>query len=777
MSTQQNLLFQVGDRVLHAQSGIGTVETISDGVINVKFDGQDIADTLCTEDLQALTAVPSPLIGALGVARRGVPVISARPKSKLPFDSGWQNIATTDEAQIRKWAAERPGCNFACVAKPDGVCFFETDEDGVVERYEKETGLKFEETFTVRSRNGRFHYYFLQTGLTRSVGSITQKEIPFGSFRQNNAYVVAPFAIHPISSEPYTVANKAKIIPMPNSLLDWLVAQRVRVEGNKISAAALAASNDPIPLGQHDVTLTIIAGKWRQDGLEYEEIRAGLIRVCEERCVGYGSDYVEMCEKIAKSICRYPKGAPVTVTISGKLPGQGVVEKVKPEGEPAQNVPIAKADPIRMFNAAEYVHPAVCLEGDVLSDLAVALTRDSGVPPQYVQANLITAAMSIFATRITPPWQNRLVFHPRYYSLFVSDTGGACKKEALTRAQWAFGFITDPSGKLKTPAKMNAVSDLSDKAIRPPNFVNANNWGSGIFMLKQLAKMRTCDTTIPIHLIGVYDEGKTAWSKQDSERESLESVWLTLFSDDTDSKGSCKNGDNEVKNTHVSQIAFFTMKGFKSSFEGTGNVGDGYVSRLWFVVGSKKSTDGKEWPAIDTPENIQLAEKFTNICSHPPERLTCTEEAFQAITEVNKWIESQDKYYQPRLAEYFDKQCLWRAIFSGGRITPDVVRRAKAAIEDQLFIRVNLWPVDSKNRQAFLENKILSLFKTYEELHTVEQLMKALSIGTRDGEISAQEFKWTLKNLNENHLLYWAAKTRRGNWLLAKVKPTAEEDQ
>ena len=29
MSTQQNPLFQVGDRVLHTQSGIGSVESVS----------------------------------------------------------------------------------------------------------------------------------------------------------------------------------------------------------------------------------------------------------------------------------------------------------------------------------------------------------------------------------------------------------------------------------------------------------------------------------------------------------------------------------------------------------------------------------------------------------------------------------------------------------------------------------------------------------------------------------------------------------------------------
>jgi hypothetical protein len=86
------------------------------------------------------------------------------------------------------------------------------------------------------------------------------------------------------------------------------------------NVAALIASGAKIPLGEHDVTLTKVAGKWRGDGLEREEIEAALIRFCQERCEGHGADFVEMCQKIAKSVCRYPAGDPTpTVTIGGKL--------------------------------------------------------------------------------------------------------------------------------------------------------------------------------------------------------------------------------------------------------------------------------------------------------------------------------------------------------------------------------------------------------------------------------------------------------------------------
>jgi hypothetical protein len=261
---------------------------------------------------------------AIPMAALNVPVIRLQHKSKIPMDKAWQTLATTDVDKILAWHAETPNANCACVAQNDGVLFFETDEDGVIARYEQETGEIFPETFAVESRPGRYHFYFSQTDESRKCGSITQKEIPFGSLRQNNAYVVSPGSIHPTTGQPYTILNDSPIVPIPTRLIEWLVAQKTKIE----KASPLAASQSPIPHGQHDVTLTAIAGKLREDGLEYEEILPILIRTCEQRCVNYGSDYREMCTKIAKSVCRYPAGTPgPTVLIEGKLPGQNVVSK------------------------------------------------------------------------------------------------------------------------------------------------------------------------------------------------------------------------------------------------------------------------------------------------------------------------------------------------------------------------------------------------------------------------------------------------------------------
>lgn len=273
---------------------------------------------------------------ALPMIQRNIPVIRLQPKSKIPMNKAWQEIATTDEATIREWAKETPNANCACVAKHDGVLFFETDEPGVIERFEKETGEKLPQTFTAQSREGRYHFYWLQTDESRKCGSITQKEIPFGSLRQNNAYVVSPGSIHPTTGLPYAVVDDSPVIPIPTSLIAWLVAQKLKAAPKATTASSLPVlspedleariqeviSGDPIPRGSHDVTLTEIAGTLRGLGLEQDRIEELLIQTCEARCVGVGSDWVEMCKKIAKSVCRYPAGNPgPTVLIGGKVPG------------------------------------------------------------------------------------------------------------------------------------------------------------------------------------------------------------------------------------------------------------------------------------------------------------------------------------------------------------------------------------------------------------------------------------------------------------------------
>jgi hypothetical protein len=162
---------------------------------------------------------------AIPIAVLGVPVIRLNPRSKVPSDKNWPDLATTDFDTILAWDKKSPEANCGSVAKHEGFLFFESDESGVLERYQKETGQSLK-TFTVQSRPGRFHFYFKQTDLTRQTGSISQKDLKFGSLRQNNAFVVSPGSIHPESGQPYLIVDGSPIIEAPEALLRWLISQK-----------------------------------------------------------------------------------------------------------------------------------------------------------------------------------------------------------------------------------------------------------------------------------------------------------------------------------------------------------------------------------------------------------------------------------------------------------------------------------------------------------------------------------------------------------------------
>lgn len=258
---------------------------------------------------------------ALRMANLGIPLIRLRPGTKLPLDNGWQYRATTDPETIRGWFGANPNTNYACVAKDNGFVFFEIDQPGVIERYETETGNKMPSTFLVQSRPGRLHYYFRQSDASRACGSITQKEIPFGSLRQNNAYVVGPLSIHPDTGLPYTIVNDVPIVPIPDTLVAWLDAQRTSEKSAKVEKgdAAMPAGDSGLRIeidpelaiygpvgaasGSRDNTLTSIAGGLRfhsKNGISYNELESILSTINTEHC----HPPIDDPERIAKSISR-----------------------------------------------------------------------------------------------------------------------------------------------------------------------------------------------------------------------------------------------------------------------------------------------------------------------------------------------------------------------------------------------------------------------------------------------------------------------------------------
>jgi putative DNA primase/helicase len=258
---------------------------------------------------------------ALPMIDRGIPVMPLRNNSKVPFLQNWETLASTDFFTVAEWSEQFSEANCASVATLEGVWIFEVDSADVIKRFEAETGQKLPETFQVESSPNHHHFYWKSTDASRRMSNIAQGFVKNAdwSARHDRQFCVSPLSIHPKTGLPYKVVSDAAIIEAPDFLISWCLSQKITPASKPVGI-----EGDRVARGAHDTTLTAIAGKLRNDGMEEESINDALIEIIEKRFDDYGSDYRLMAGKVAHSVCRYPVGPAYTVTMGGKLPGQSV---------------------------------------------------------------------------------------------------------------------------------------------------------------------------------------------------------------------------------------------------------------------------------------------------------------------------------------------------------------------------------------------------------------------------------------------------------------------
>jgi Bifunctional DNA primase/polymerase, N-terminal/Protein of unknown function (DUF3987) len=210
-------------------------------------------------------------------------------KSKLPDANlaphGFKS-ASKDAEQIKKWWTASPDANIGIDLGRSNLTVLDFD-NGLPPA---EVGLQ--DKFQVSTSRGT-HVYFV--GISKQ-GDMYLNGQHIGEIKSEGGYVLSPFSVHP-EGPVYTMMVKADITPLPDGLIDRLRPER---------KSSPTLEGEKIPRGQHDNELTRIAGKLRNDGMEEDSIYGAIVEVCEKRCEGYGSDYKEMCRKIAHSVCRYP---------------------------------------------------------------------------------------------------------------------------------------------------------------------------------------------------------------------------------------------------------------------------------------------------------------------------------------------------------------------------------------------------------------------------------------------------------------------------------------
>ena len=168
---------------------------------------------------------------------RGFIVHPLYPSRKNPILKEWQRLATADTEQIAQWAKEYPQANCGAVAKSEAHVFLDEDDVSRLHAlYKERTGEEYPRSYATESRPRHRQSAWLQTEKSRTLGNIVQADIldKMISVRQNNEFVLVAGSIHPDTKLPYRVVDDSPIVPMPDTLADFILyLKKERVEQKK----------------------------------------------------------------------------------------------------------------------------------------------------------------------------------------------------------------------------------------------------------------------------------------------------------------------------------------------------------------------------------------------------------------------------------------------------------------------------------------------------------------------------------------------------------------
>jgi len=251
-------------------------------------------------------------IAAEAALDRGFSVFAVGPNSKIPRPGTHGHLdATALPADVDRLWDENPEYNPAISCAASGLIVFDYDEGN------PPSEVCAIRTFKVKTARGQHIYFWGQMPGTKLYNSDGKK---VGEIKSGDGYVLAAGARHP-SGAIYAVLDDSPVAEAPAELIE-------RLTKKPASEHKLIDDDGPILEGGRDVELMRLAGKYRRDGLEQDEIEAVLRRVNLHRCQPPLDD--KDVARIAKSATRYEKDTATKLTIGGKDPETGIQVSAPP---------------------------------------------------------------------------------------------------------------------------------------------------------------------------------------------------------------------------------------------------------------------------------------------------------------------------------------------------------------------------------------------------------------------------------------------------------------
>jgi hypothetical protein len=165
---------------------------------------------------------------ALRAAVRGFCIIPLHPykdgfsveenqRCKRAILPGWPSLATTDPAQIERWAYRYPNANVG-IKTGASVVVLESDH---LPTLEERLGFAIPPCYTVQARPNRPHFYFLQTERGRDSFVAGQSVAGIFELRCGNQYVLAEGSQHPAGCV-YQLIRDMPLFPIPDAVIEGL---------------------------------------------------------------------------------------------------------------------------------------------------------------------------------------------------------------------------------------------------------------------------------------------------------------------------------------------------------------------------------------------------------------------------------------------------------------------------------------------------------------------------------------------------------------------------